>query len=142
MVLARVGRFALASVKVRHRSFLPRASVTREVLSRPNLALDPQGSFLEGSKTNAPTELAHFGCLIAVPSACDPSAPGELCLAIPDGTMRSWLKVLSIETIHGMLLDHTARGEKTVPGKASKIEDKVIPQIRVPKVDKPGAGDQ
>ncbi|MBU4569502.1 MAG: hypothetical protein KJ833_11130, partial [Alphaproteobacteria bacterium] len=46
MMLARVGRFALASVKVRHRTLLPRQSLTREVLSRPNLELDPQSDFL------------------------------------------------------------------------------------------------
>lgn len=140
MMLARVGRFALTSIKVRHRMLLPRQSLTRTVLSRPNLELDPQSDLLRDDASRSLTELAYFGCLIAVPSNSDPSAPGELCLAVPDGSMRDWLKVLSIETVHGMLLDRAAGSKKAKPTGASKIEDKVIPQIIVPKIEKPGGG--
>ena len=89
MMMARVGRFALTSVKVSDRTKLPRESLTRTVLSRPNHKINPQSEMFSGAKPdhNDLEELAYFGCLLAVPSKKDHSAPYGLYLAIPDQGM-------------------------------------------------------
>lgn len=143
MMLARVGRFALTSVKVSDRTKLPRESLTRSVLSRPNHKIVPQSEMFPNTAAEADglEELAYFGCLLAVPSVMDHSAPYGLYLAIPNHGMTEWIKTLSIETLHAKLLNLQS-GEGGSEVQAPKaIEDKAMPRIRVQKPDKSQSAD-
>lgn len=140
MMLARVGKFALTSVKVSDRGLLPRRSLTRSILSRANQNIDPQLDMISEPKDNGLTELAYFGCLLAVPSVVDHSAPYGLYLAVPNNGMTGWLKTLSIETLHAMILNRQSGKGASKAETAKKVDDKAFPQIRVTKHDAPKSG--
>ena len=93
-LIGRLGRFGLVNITVRNRVLMPRRSVTRRLLSRPNEHIDPQqvlGLGLTTPSEPSTTEIAYLGCLVAVPSASDPSVPSELALAVSDAGLRRWL---------------------------------------------------
>lgn len=142
MMLARVGKFALTSVKVNDRELLPRGSLTRSVLSRANQKIMPQLDMLSKPEPESVTELAFFGCLLAVPSTVDHSAPYGLYLAVPDNQMTGWIKTLSIETLHAMILNRQSGKDASKAGSAKKVEDNAIPQIRLSKQDKSKSADE
>lgn len=135
MMLARIGRFALCSIKVTDRNNLPRESLTRTVLSRPNREIVPQSEmFAEPESTRGSLEeLAYFGCLLAVPSTTDHSAPYGLYLAIPNHHMTEWIKTLSIETLHALMLNRLSGKGGSEMQTRQIIQDRAIPRIRVPK---------
>jgi len=130
--LARVGRFAIASVKVKsERARLPH-SVTRELLARPNDALDRQMRLLdEGLVQPKSTELAYFGCLIAVPLRRDPSIP-MLAFGIPNATLDDWLYWTRLPRLHELLRDRADSHARSVL-KDGEIPDRAFPKLRLPK---------
>jgi hypothetical protein len=130
-IVARVGRFALVSLMVREKHGLPRRSITRKLLSQRNEDLEPQHNLFDPSVgSRGITELAYFGCVVAVPWRRDPTTPAEMVLAIPDAGLTRWLAWMPLHWLHARLLE---RGEESRPLPISEIPDKVFPKFRVPK---------
>lgn len=130
--LARVGRFAIASVKVRAEHARLPHSVTREVLARPNDTLDRQMRLLdEGVVQQTSTELAYFGCLIAVPVRRDPSIP-MLAFGIPNAALDDWLYWTRLPRLHELLRDRADSHARSTL-KDGEIPDRAFPKLRLPK---------
>lgn len=130
--VARVGRFALISVMVHDRRLMPRRTVTRKLLSQPNESLDPQSSLLFDDTASKPiTDLAYFGCLIAVAGRRDPTVPAELALAIPTAALDRWISWIPLHRLHASLQERA----DTIPGDLGDrdMPDIAFPTFRVPK---------
>jgi hypothetical protein len=135
-VVARVGRFGLVSLMVRDHRKLPRRAVTRRLLSQPNQEIDPQQSLLrDGLSARGATELAYFGCVVAVPSSDDPSVPSELAIGVPNAAVTDWIAWMPLHRVHAMLNDRAAGGGTSAEPPAPKIEDRRFPTFRLPKKD-------
>lgn len=135
-MVARVGRFALVSLVARQRRALPRPSTTRDLLSQPNQALERQERLALGlvPELRGATELAYFGCLIAVRAWPDPTVPSELVLAIPTVGLDDWIVWMPLAKVQAALLNrvHVGKPDKPV---APRIPDRAFPRFRVPKRD-------
>lgn len=107
--VARVGRFALVSATVQNRKAMPRATMSKKLLSQPNGALDPQSSFLD-DKPKLVTDLAYFGCLITVAAMRDPTSPAELAFAVPTPSLDRWISWIPLHRLHAMLQERVDRG--------------------------------
>ncbi|WP_400765473.1 hypothetical protein [Methylosinus sporium] len=138
-VVARVGRFALVSVKVGFDGAVPRKSVMRELLARPNAELDPQGALFGSSqRREKPTELAYFGCLVAVPMRRDPSVPSILAFAVPSTTLDRWFYWTPLSSLHAALQKRMDRRTDRAAG--TPIPDRAFPKLRIPKAPDESAG--
>jgi hypothetical protein len=128
--VARIGRFALVSLMVRERHKLPRRTVTRKLLSQPNEALDPQSSLFRDDAPKPVTELAYFGCLVAVAARPDPTIPAEMALAIPTRGMDGWISWMPLHRLHSMLRTRA----DAVPTRVdeSDLPDVAFPTFRLP----------
>jgi len=127
--IVRAGSFALASVKAgRIRGRLPDAK-TRRLLAQHNPVLDPQGSLLERDNV---TELAYFGCLVAVPSD-DPMVP-HLAFGVPRPNLRSWIEWTSLELTIAALDKISPVGVAPV----AEIPDLGYPKLILPKARREG----
>ena len=130
--VARAGRFALVTLTVRYPGLLPRRSVTRELLSQPNEAIDPNLQLpLDDRDRQVLTELAYFGCLTAVPSAADPSVPSILALGIPNRGLSNWISWIPLHRLHALLQERVNSSKREEP--TSSVPDQVFPKFRVPK---------
>jgi hypothetical protein len=130
-IVARVGRFALVSAAVRENQLMPRRTITRKLLSQPNDSLDPQTSLRFDDSVPKPiTELAYFGCLIAVASRRDPTVPAELALAIPTAALDRWISWIPLHRLHALLRERT-----DMAGDAGEVDvpDIAFPTFRVSK---------
>ena len=77
------------------------------------------------------TELAYFGCLIAVPHRHDPSVPAQLALAVPNVGITEWISWIPLHRLHGLL---QARADDAGAGTgAVDVPDLAIPKFRLPK---------
>lgn len=128
--VARIGRFALVSVMVRDREKLPRRTVTRRLLSQPNQALDPQRSLFGEGAAQPVTELAYFGCLVAVAARRDPTTPAELALAVPARGMDRWISWTPLHRLHSAL--QSRADEAPTPVDDGELPDIAFPTFRVP----------
>jgi hypothetical protein len=138
--VARVGRFALVSVIVRNHGQMPRQTVTRKLLSQPNESLDPQSPLPFGDPIPKPiTDLAYFGCLIAVAGRRDPTVPGELALAIPTAGLDRWISWIPLHRLHALLQERTDEGSGDVND--GGVPDIAFPTFRVP-VNRKDSGDE
>lgn len=142
MMLARVGKFALTSVKVNDRMLLPRKSLTRSILSRPNWGITPQNDMFKEAEDPPLEELAYFGCLLAVPSVSDATAPYGMYLAVPNMGMTDWIKTFSIETVHAKILNRLSGRDAAKGAESTAIEDKAIPRIKMPGMRKSTSSDE
>src|SRR5215813_9548582 len=50
-IVARIGRFGLVSLTVKHGELRPRRSITRKILSQANESLDPQARLFQEEKS-------------------------------------------------------------------------------------------
>jgi len=135
--VARVGKFSLVSVAVRYPGLMPRASVTRKLLSQSNETLDPclRMDFGVPEAPRVITELSYFGCLATVPSISDKSVPAILALGIPNAAVTEWITWIPFHRLHTSLQE---RADKFSPGDAPSpavIPDQAFPTFRAPKVD-------
>jgi hypothetical protein len=128
--IARVGRFALASLQANDRKLLPRRSITRKIMSQANEPLDPQVQLFESERVV--TELAYFGCLISIPSKRDPSVPAELGLAVPSAGIASWLSWIPLHRLHGMLQSRADGATGVSDAPSADIPDLAFPTFRIP----------
>jgi hypothetical protein len=128
--VARVGRFALVSVMARERQKLPRRTVTRRLLSQPNQALDPQGALFGEDEAHPVTELAYFGCLVAVAARRDPTTPAELALAISARGMDRWISWMPLHRVHSAL--QTRADAAPTPADDGELPDIAFPTFRIP----------
>jgi hypothetical protein len=131
--VARVGRFALASVTVPAKYAVPRDSVTRRMLSEPNEDLEPQTRLIEKTTgKRAATELAYFGCVIAIPWKRDPTVPASLVLAVPNKTLTHWISWIPLHRAYTLIQE---RVDATQPTSSRElgIPDNVFPKVRIPK---------
>jgi hypothetical protein len=82
------------------------------------------------------TELAYFGCLVAVPSCNDPSAPATLALGVPNPPLTSWLAWIPSHRLHGLLQERVDGTIKGADGRSSRSEglipDNAFPTFRLP----------
>jgi hypothetical protein len=137
--VARIGRFALVSVMVHNHGHMPRQTVTRKILSQPNESLDPQSSLPFGNPVPKPiTDLAYFGCLIAVTAKRDATVPAELALAIPAAGLDRWISWIPLHRLHALLQERTDEGSSDVGD--SGVPDIAFPTFRIP-VDHKDSGD-
>jgi hypothetical protein len=132
-MVARVGRFGLVSLTVKQRKLLPRRSITRKILSQANESLDLQVRLFEEEKSRPVTELAYFGCLIAIPSERDPSVPAELCLGIPNVGISHWIAWIPLDRLHGMLQSRADGAAGAFGVLSGEMPDLAFPTFRVPK---------
>jgi hypothetical protein len=132
--VARVGRFALASIIVREIHAIPRHSVTRSMLARANEDLDPQTKLFEESKpvTTATTELAYFGCVIAVPWRRDPTVPASLAIGVLNADLTDWIEWISLHRAYALLQERVDFADPTA-SRETEIPDNVFPTLRLPK---------
>jgi len=134
--VARVGRFAVVSLSVRAAHLTPRKSLTRKLLAQSNIDLEPQRSLPFGSTPNArgATELAYFGCVVAVAWKKDPTVPAELAFAVPNVELNDWIAWIPLYRVHALLQE---RADRKATGGASgdAFTDKVFPRFRLPKPD-------
>jgi hypothetical protein len=138
--VARVGRFALVSATVQNRKTMPRATMSKKLLSQPNEALDPQTSmFDDPSKPKLVTDLAYFGCLITVAATRDPTSPSELAFAIPTSRLDRWISWIPLHRLHALLQERVDREGGVQTGDDS-VPDISWPTFRVPG-DKKGFGE-
>jgi hypothetical protein len=137
-IVGRVGRFALVSMTIRHQFLMPRRSLTRTMLSQANETIDPQ-EHLFGAKATV-TELAYFGCLIAIPNRHDPSTPAELALAVPNVGITEWISWIPLHRLHGLLQARVDSHAGETGG--TELPDLVIPKFRVPKQRKDTGEDE
>jgi hypothetical protein len=133
-IVARTGRFGIVSLTVRHADLMPRRSMTRKLLSQPNDALDPQAELFSTRADPAVTELAYFGCLVAVPSRGDPSVPAELAFAVPNSALQSWISWIPLHRLHGQL-QARVDGFTGVSPEVDTLPDLAFPKFRLPKRD-------
>jgi hypothetical protein len=105
------------------------------MMSQRNLDLEPQQSFLEPAGSRGATELAYFGCLVAVSWRRDPSVPAELALAIPNASLSDWLTWMPLHFAIAELQARVDRGASGSPPSDSSIPDKAFPKFRFPKRD-------
>jgi len=130
-IVARVGKFALVSLTIRMKQALPRRSMSRKLLSQPNESIDPQGTlFREKSDSEKLTELAYFGCLIAVPDFRDHTVPSHLALAIPNTNLSGWISWIPLPRIHDMLRGRADSGGSGIL--PAHIPDQAFPKFKVP----------
>jgi len=130
--VARVGRFALVSVTVPDRRSMPRRTVTRKLLSQPNERLDPQSSLFDHPVTPKPiTDLAYFGCLVAVAARRDPTVPAELALAIPTAALDRWISWTPLHRLHALLQERADAAPADMSG--GDVPDISFPTFRLPK---------
>jgi hypothetical protein len=130
--VARVGRFALVSVMVPRHGAMPRRTVTRKLLSQPNEGLDPQSSLpFDDPMPKLITDLAYFGCLIAVAGRRDPTVPAELALAIPTAELDRWISWIPLHRLHAVLQERTVEGPGNISG-GGVVPDIAFPTFRVP----------
>jgi hypothetical protein len=134
-MIARVGRFALMSVKVSGTGALPRRSATRALLSRPNDEIDPQTRLFEDAKARKKTELAYFGCLVSIPCKVDPTVPAELAIAVLSAATNRWLCWMSIPQACGGLMAVSTSPSRNRSPQTEAIPDRAFPKLRVPKLD-------
>jgi hypothetical protein len=136
-MVARVGRFALVNLSVRYPGVMPRRSLTRKMLSQANDAIDPQRRLDLGDEKRVVTELAYFGCLAAVPSGADPTAPAVLALGVPNAGLTNWLAWIPSHRLHAYLQERTDGSGKGADGERSSgsIPDNAFPKFRLPKKD-------
>lgn len=141
-IVARVGKFALVSVTSAHAGLMPRRSVTRKLLSQPNENIDPQTDIFadDRAKPNVVTELAYFGCLVAIPNKRDPSVPAELAFGVPTANLGGWISWIPLPRLHVMLQQKVDAGGAR-PSQAGTIPDAAFPKFRMPKRDQ-DAGDE
>lgn len=128
--VARVGRFALVSATVQNRKAMPRATMSKKLLSQPNAALDPQRSMF-GEEPKPLTDLAYFGCLITVAALRDPTSPAELAFAIPTPSLDRWISWIPLHRLHAMLQDRVDRGVGSQSTEDS-VRDISWPTFKVP----------
>jgi hypothetical protein len=133
-IVARIGRFALVSLTTRKKHGLPRRSITRKLMSQRNLDLEPQQDFLDPIGSRGATELAYFGCLVAVPWKRDPSIPAELAIAIPNASLSDWLTWMPLSFAFAQLQTRIDNGPGSSPS-SDPIPDNVFPKFRLPKRD-------
>lgn len=139
-ILARVGKFAIASLKLDHDWARPRPSTMRALLARPNGDLDPQGVLFETTKSDPKTtELAYFGCLVAVPMRRDPTVPAVLAFAVPSASLDRWLCWIPMERLNAALLTHAER-RVSLQRQSGPIVDRAFPKLRLPKKPDESAG--
>lgn len=132
-VLARVGKFAIASIKLDYDCARPRPSAMRDLLARPNDELDPQGVLFEEATSNPKaTELAYFGCLVAVPMRRDPTVPATLAFAVPSANLDRWLCWIPMDRLNAALLTLAER-KVLSQRKSGPIADRAFPKLRLPK---------
>jgi hypothetical protein len=134
-IVARIGRFALVSLTTRKTHGLPRRSMTRKLMSQRNFDLEPQQNFLDPVGARGATELAYFGCLVAVPWKRDPTVPAELAIAIPNASLSDWLTWMPLHFAFAQLQARVAGGTSGSPPSGSPIPDNVFPRFRLPKRD-------
>ena len=140
-IVGRVGRFALVSMTVKHAWIMPRRSITRTMLSQANETIEPQERLFHEPRPASVTELAYFGCLIAVPHRHDPSVPAQLALAVPNVGITEWVSWIPLHRLHGLL---QARADEASPETgAVEVPDLAIPKFRLPKqrTDQDDAGE-
>jgi hypothetical protein len=134
-----VGRFAVVSLGARFHGMVPRPSMTRRLLSQPNLDLERQARFDwadTAPSARGATELAYFACAVAVPCQADPSVPAELALAVPNAAVDDWIAWIPLHRLLAMLqmkADASQHGRKS--RSTLTIPDKVFPKFRLPKRD-------
>lgn len=134
--LARIGRFALSSVKTNVERGRLRPAVTRELLARANHELDPQSSLLPPEPGSATVhEIAYFGCLAAVPTRRDPMVPSILALGVPDVSMRHWLFWIPLPMLAAKMRGIRETG--VAPKAEPEQKDAAFPTLLLPK--KPGS---
>jgi hypothetical protein len=137
--VARVGRFGLVSVMIHDHRQMPRRTVTRKLLSQPNESLDPQSSLPFADPAPKPiTDLAYFGCLIAVAGRRDPTVPAELALAVPTAALDRWISWIPLHRLHALLQERADRGPDDVSD--GGVPDIAFPMFRVPG-DRKDSGD-
>jgi hypothetical protein len=130
--VARVGRFALVHATVQKPKMMPRATMSKKLLSQPNAALDPQRSmFDDQSEPKLVTDLAYFGCLITVAATRDPTVPFELAFAIPTTRLDRWISWIPLHRLHAMLQERVDREGGVQTGDAA-VPDISWPTFRVP----------
>ncbi len=134
-MVARIGRFGLVSLSVPKKRAMPRFSWTRRLLSEPNEDLDPQEKLrlVEKSPSRGATELAYFGCIVALPWRKDPSVPAEIALAVPNARLTDWLAWIPLTGLHAALqdlVDDIGVGDTWA---AKPIVDRRLPTFRLPK---------
>jgi hypothetical protein len=138
--VARVGRFALVSATVQNRKAMPRATMSKKLLSQPNEALDPQISMFDDlSKPKLVTDLAYFGCLITVAASRDPTTPSELAFAVPTKGLDRWISWIPLHRMHALLQERVDREGGVRTGDDS-VPDISWPTFRVPG-DRKGHGE-
>jgi hypothetical protein len=128
--VARVGKFALVSVMIRERHLMPRRTVTRKLLSQPNDGIDPQSSLFSDEKPKTVTELAYFGCLVAVAAKRDPTVPAELALAIPTRSLDQWISWTPLHRLHAALQERASGAADDES--SGDLPDIAFPTFRVP----------
>lgn len=141
--VARVGRFALVSVTIRDRKRTPRRSLTRRMLAAPNENLDPQVRLVLPGETGArgATELAYFGCMVAIPAPNDPTVPAELAIAVPNATLNDWIAFIPLPRAFGLLQERGDQGGTPPRSTDGAIPDRVLPMFRVPKTGEEPSSD-
>ncbi len=113
-------------------------------MSGHNYEIDPQValSLLGASFTQTVTELAYFGCLVAMPCWSDPTVPSRLLIAFPNAGVTRWVLRMELHRLHALLQN---RGFSTdvgdVPQENGEIPDNVFSTLRVPKQDEGAADD-
>lgn len=140
---ARIGRFALSSITVRHRKFMPRRSITRILMSARNHDIDPQVALAlsEAGAVSQVAELAYFGCLVAIPCRADPTVPSDLLLAVPNSRLTDWVLCLPLPRLHALLQDRATSPIYDPSTELGDIPDRVFSTFRIPTPNK-GAGDE
>jgi hypothetical protein len=139
--VARVGRFALVSISVPRGHVLPRRSVTRKLLSQANEDLEPQRLLnLDGVRSaRGATELAYFGCVIAVPWKYDPTVPAQLAFGVPNASLSEWIIWIPLHQLYALLQERTDSSRPA--GSQIEIPDNVLPRFRLPKRDEDATDD-
>lgn len=136
--VARVGRFALASIVVRQKYAIHRRSVTRLMLGQANKDLEPQTNLFDGQNVARPTaELAYFGCVVAVPWRKDPTVPAALAVGALNADLTKWIEWIPLHRAYALLQERLNSAEPA-PSRGFDIPDNVFPKLRLPK---PGEGE-
>ena len=131
-IVGRVGRFALVTMTIKHRWVMPRRSITRTMLSQANETIEPQERlFDEPRPVESVTELAYFGCLIAIPNRHDESVPAQLALAVPNVGITEWVSWIPLHRLHGLL--QARADDASADTGAVDVPDLAIPKFRLPK---------
>jgi hypothetical protein len=135
-IISRVGRFGLVSLVTHRPRIMPRKSITRKMLSLPNKPLDPQRALFEIEATKKViTELAYFGCLLAIPNTRDHSVPAQLALAVPNAALTQWLSWIPLPRLHALLQDKVDSASDRPP-EVGTVPDQAFPRLRLPPNEK------